>query len=44
MASSYEPLLPPEAKSSHFDPQLRALLHNLYALGMTEPGLIELEF
>ena len=35
-------LLPSEAQGSHFGPQLRALLHNLYALGMTEPGLFDL--
>ncbi len=35
-------LLPIEAQGSHFGPQLRALLHNLYALGMTEPGLFDL--
>jgi Transposase IS66 family len=35
-------LLPLAAQGSHFGPQLRALLHNLYALGMTEPGLFDL--
>ena len=35
-------LLPAEARGSHFGPQLRALLHNLYALGMTEPALFDL--
>lgn len=34
-------ILPPEAQGSHFGHQLRALTHNLYALGMTEPGLFE---
>lgn len=35
-------LLPPEVQGSHFGYQLRALVHNLYALGMTEPGLFDL--
>lgn len=35
-------VLPKEVQGSHFGFQLRALLHNLYALGMTEPGLFEL--
>ena len=35
-------LLPKEVQGSHFGCQLRALLHNLYALGMTEPGLFDL--
>lgn len=35
-------MLPKEAQGSHFGCQLRALLHNLYALGMTEPGLFDL--
>jgi transposase IS66 family protein len=34
--------LPPEAMGSHFGYQLRALVHNLYSLGMTEPGLFDL--
>lgn len=34
--------LPLAVQGSHFGPQLRALLHNLYALGMTEPGLFDL--
>jgi hypothetical protein len=34
--------LPQEVQGSHFGYQLRALMHNLYALGMTEPGLFEL--
>jgi hypothetical protein len=33
--------LPKEIKGSHFGHQLRALLHHLYALGMTQPGLFE---
>jgi hypothetical protein len=33
--------LPQEVQGSHFGHQLRALVHNLYALGMTEPGLFE---
>ena len=33
--------LPQEIQGSHFGHQLRALVHNLYALGMTEPGLFE---
>jgi Transposase IS66 family len=33
--------LPKEAQGSHFGYQLRALVHTLYALGMTEPGLFE---
>jgi len=35
-------VLPPEAQGSHFGHQLRALVHNLYSLGMTEPGLFDL--
>ncbi len=35
-------VLPQEIKSSHFGHQLRALMHNLYALGMTELGLFEM--
>jgi hypothetical protein len=35
-------VLPQEVQGSHFGHQLRALLHNLYALGMTEPGLFDL--
>jgi len=35
-------VLPKEAQGSHFGCQLRVLLHNLYALGMTEPGLFDL--
>jgi hypothetical protein len=35
-------MLPQEVQGSHFGHQLRALLHNLYALGMTEPGLFDL--
>lgn len=34
-------ILPQEVQGSHFGHQLRALVHNLYALGMTEPGLFE---
>ncbi len=34
--------LPPEVQGSHFGHQLRALAHNLYALGMTEPGFFDL--
>lgn len=34
-------ILPQEVQGSHFGHQLRALLHNLYALGMTEPTLFE---
>lgn len=34
-------ILPQEVQGSHFGYQLRALVHNLYALGMTEPGLFE---
>jgi hypothetical protein len=34
-------ILPKEVQGSHFGHQLRALMHNLYALGMTEPGLFE---
>lgn len=34
-------ILPQEAQGSHFGHQLRALVHNLYALGLTEPGLFE---
>jgi len=33
--------LPQEVQGSHFGHQLRALMHNLYALGMTEPGLFD---
>jgi len=35
-------ILPQEVQGSHFGHKLRALLHNLYALGMTEPGLFDL--
>ncbi len=35
-------VLPQEVHGSHFGHQLRALLHSLYALGMTEPGLFDL--
>ncbi len=35
-------MLPKKVQGSHFGCQLRALLHNLYALGMTEPGLFDL--
>jgi len=35
-------ILPQELQGSHFGHQLRTLLHNLYALGMTEPGLFDL--
>lgn len=35
-------VLPKEAQGSHFGFQLRVLLHNLYALDMTEPGLFDL--
>lgn len=35
-------VLPQEAQGAHFGYQLRALLHNLYSLGMTEPGLFDL--
>lgn len=35
-------MLPKEVQGSHYGYQLRALLHNLYALGMTEPGLFDL--
>ena len=34
-------ILPQEVQGSHFGHQLRALAHNLYAFGMTEPGLFE---
>lgn len=34
-------ILPKEVQGSHFGHQLRALVHNLYALGMTEPGIFE---
>ena len=33
--------LPQEVQGSHFGHQLRALMHNLYGLGMTEPGLFD---
>jgi len=33
--------LPPEVQGSHFGHHLRALCHNFYALGMTEPGLFQ---
>ena len=33
--------LPPGVQGSHYGHQLRALVHNLYALGMTEPGLFD---
>ncbi|KKL97043.1 hypothetical protein LCGC14_1838430 [marine sediment metagenome] len=35
-------ILPQEAQGSHFGYQLRAFVHNLYVLGMTEPGLFDL--
>ncbi len=35
-------VLPKEIQGSHFGPQLRAFLNNLYVLGMTEPGLFDL--
>jgi hypothetical protein len=35
-------VLPQEIQGSHFGHHLRALIHNLYALGMTEPGLFDL--
>jgi hypothetical protein len=35
-------VLPQELQGSHFGHQLRALVHNLYGLGMTEPGLFDL--
>ena len=38
----YEPFCHKAVQGSHFGHQLRTLLHNLYALGMTEPGLFEL--
>ena len=34
-------ILPQEVQGSHFGHQLRSLVHNLYALGMTEPALFE---
>lgn len=34
--------LPKDVQGTHFGPQLCALAHNLYALGMTEPGLFDL--
>lgn len=34
--------LPKSVKGTHFGPQLCALAHNLYADGMTEPGLFDL--
>jgi len=34
-------ILPKEVQGSHFGYQLRSLVHNLYAEGMTEPGLFE---
>lgn len=34
-------ILPKEVQGSHFGHELRALMHNLYAFGMTEPGLYE---
>ncbi len=34
--------LPPEVQGSHFGHQLCALVHNLYAVGVTEPGLFDL--
>jgi hypothetical protein len=34
--------LPKDIQGTHFGPQLCALTHNLYALGMTEPGLFDL--
>ena len=35
-------ILPREVQGSHFGHQLRALVHNLYALGITELGLFDL--
>jgi hypothetical protein len=34
-------MLPQEVQGSHFGYQLRSLVHNFYALGMTEPALFE---
>ena len=34
-------VLPQEVQGSHFGHELRALVHQLYALGMTEPGIFE---
>ncbi len=34
--------LPDDVKGTHFGADLRALVHNLYALGMTQPGLHDL--
>lgn len=33
--------MPQEVQGSQFGNQLRALVHHLYALGMTEPGIFE---
>jgi hypothetical protein len=33
--------LPPGVRGSHFGPDLRALIHGLYASGMTQPALFE---
>jgi len=35
-------VLPVEISGSHFGPYLRALVHNLYASGLTQPGLFDL--
>lgn len=35
-------VLPKEVQGSHFGHHLRGLMHNLYAFGMTEPGLFDL--
>lgn len=34
-------VLPPEIEGSHFGPELRALIHSLYANGMTQPALFD---
>lgn len=34
-------LLPPEVLNSHFGPDLRALIHTLYANGMTQPAIFD---
>jgi hypothetical protein len=33
--------LPKDVQGAHFGPEMLALVHNLYALGMTEPGLFD---
>ncbi len=33
--------MPPGVGGSHFGPDLRALIHGLYASGMTQPALFE---